>query len=299
MFGLNGGLYCAQSVPPPTLLDFFTGILMTAVISTPVWYYLRNRLQTYYPQTDEMEDEDSSEEDDDAADDDDANNANDANKEDYSMHYMTEFVLLDKRPLTEDDLEHLQKKMVTETTDFGDIIMTYHRPTEAFWYYTDHLKEVSYTLLEAVARKFMVENNCGGLSPSAKHNCGGLSPSAKHNCGGLSPPASPIKAEDSLLSVAQEGLAGGQNPFAKFKKYNTGSNSANANSANANSANANSNSANANSANANSANHFRYKGKLYEHADLQMKKSQEDAVASVPTMTYAAFKQLMEEKKSN
>ena len=250
-----GGLYCATpSVPPPTLLDFFTGILMTAVISTPVWYYLRNRLQTYYPQTDE--EEDSSDNDD-----------NDANKEeDYSMHYMTEFVLLDKRPLTEDDLEHLQKKMVTETTDFGDIIMTYHRPTEAFWYYTDHLKEVSYTLLEAVARKFMVEHNCGGLSPT------------------VSPTVSPIKAEDSLLSATQEGLAGGQNPFAKFKKYNTGSNSANANS---------------NSANSNNANHFRYKGKLYEHADLQMKKNQEDAVDAVPTMTYAAFKQLMEEKKSN
>ena len=275
---LNTTLYMQDAYSPPrTLYDFFSGLLCFAIITAPFWYGFRQQLLRYSCK-DEEESSNSDEEDD---------SSEEEDKDDYSMNYMTEFVLLADRALTNEDLELLNDKSVKETIDFGDVILTYNRDTESFWYYTDHLKEVSYILLEAIARKFVIEHDCKRLY-----------------LGGGKPPGPPL--EENLSTVSEEkaeksqevdsnikgGVQGGAAPFAKFKKYNTGSKT--------------SSSTGNKSAITNfktgidvieQPNHFRYKGKLYEYEEGLKATERALSDAAVPTMTYAAFKQLLEDKK--
>jgi hypothetical protein len=183
--------------------------------------------------------------------------------EDYSMNYMTEYELLADRPLTNEDLLALQEKSVKETTDFGDIIMMYNAKTETFWYYTDQLREVSYTLLEAIARKFVVEHNCKRLYLGGRSTVGCASPTPPYKGS-----VSSTRSVDPL-------------PFAKFKQYNNGKG-------------ANSNFSTGVDV-VEQTNHFRYKGKLYDYEDIL--KTNEKKMNEVPTMTYAAFKELMDTAK--
>jgi hypothetical protein len=180
---------------------------------------------------------------------------------------MTEYELLADRPLTGEDILDLQEKSVKETTDFGDIIMMYNGKTETFWYYTDQLREVSYTLLEAIARKFVVEHNCKRLY------LGGRSPAGCAN--------EVITTPVEKTEQNKETVKGGCTPFAKFKQYNNGK-GANANFSTGVNV-------------VEQTNHFRYKGKLYDYEDTL--KTNEKKMNEIPTMTYAAFKELMESAK--
>jgi len=244
--------YADPYVPYSTLADFFTGILMTLIISGPFWYGLRKNLMYYANQNNESLEESEGE-----------GEGETEEGEDYSMNYMTEYELLADRPLTGEDIMELQEKSVKETTDFGDIIMMYNGKTESFWYYTDQLKEVSYTLLEAIARKFVVEHNCKRLYLV------GLRPAG---CASPTPPNT-----DSVSSTG--GCA--PSPFAKFKQYNNGK-GANANFSTGVNV-------------VEQTNHFRYKGKIYDYEDAL--KTTALKANEVPTMTYAAFKELMETAK--
>ena len=285
--GPFGGLNCGFNAPNNTLLDFFTGIVMTVVISTPIWYFL-NKKMSYYYQENEALLEDSSDEDDEDLDEGD----------DYSMHYMTELVLLADRVLTNEDLDQLHNRSVKETSDFGDVILTYNRETESFWYYTDHLKEVSYTLLEAIARKFVIEHDCkrlylrGSAPPATQAH---TPPSGDDTTikSGIAERVDSTHQVDVIDNVQRGALGGGTpHPFAKFKKYNTGSTS---------SSNTGNKSANTNFSTGinviEQTNHFRYKGKLYEYEDSLKATERALSEAAVPTMTYAAFKQLLDDKK--
>ena len=241
--------------PHSTLADFFTGILMTLIISGPFWYGLRKNLMYYALQNESLQNDESVE---------DSEEEDSEEGEDYSMNYMTEYELLADRPLISEDILALQEKSVKETTDFGDIIMIYNGKTETFWYYTDQLREVSYTLLEAIARKFVVEHNCKRLY------LGGRSTVYKDN-------TTPVgKTEQDTETVK-----GSCNPFAKFKQYNNGK-GANANFSTGVNV-------------VEQTNHFRYKGKLYDYEDAL--KTTEKKMNEVPTMTYAAFKELVESAK--
>jgi hypothetical protein len=228
--------------------NFLSTLFSFIVVTSPLWYGFRNRLLSIFKTHGNSSDSDTEEEEE----------GDDTG--DYSMHYMTEYELLEDRELTESDIAQLQDKTVTETTDFGDIVMMYNQNTESFWYYTDHLKEVSYSLLEAVARKYVVEYKCKRL-----YKC-----SASTN----------KPSTDTDISETQQEESAAPSPFAKFKKYNTGK-----------------------AATLNfttgvdvveQTNHFRYKGKLYE---LKTNVTQDDSTSSVPSMTYAKFKELLEESK--
>ena len=282
----NTTLYMQDAyTPPTTLFDFFTGLLSFAIITAPFWYGFRQQLLRYLYKDEEDEEDDSSEEDD---------------KDDYSMNYMTEFVLLADRALTNEDMELLNNKSVKETTDFGDVILTYNRDTESFWYYTDHLKEVSYMLLEAIARKFVIEHDCkrlylGGGAPHTPLPGNDITIKT-----GIAERADSTHQVDVIDNVQRgalggstpPGVVGGATPYAKFKKYNTGSKTS-------------SNTGNKSAiTNFNTGidvieqpNHFRYKGKLYEYEEGLKATERALSDAAVPTMTYAAFKQLLEDKK--
>ncbi len=274
----------ASAILAKPLYDFFSTLFCTVVVTAPFWYGIRQRLMHYYKKLrggegERQEGGDSSL----------SSSEGESDKgEDYSMNYRTEYELLEDRALGSEDLDQLHSKTVKETTDFGDIIMTYHGPTESFWYYTDHLKEVSYVLLEAVARKFMVEHNCrrlGGQAPPTKQ---ALQPPIESNTTPINS-ANTIESEiKSATSLSDEGALGGggdhPHPYAKFKKYNTSKTSSSILPLSTV------------EGVVERTNHFRYKGKLLEY---EATRAQESDNTLIPSMTYAEFKQLMAEKKEN
>jgi len=84
----------------------------------------------------------------------------DAPKEEimYERKYLTELEQLEERVLTDTDLNELKNKIVRENTPDGEIIMYYNNNTKSYFYYTD-IRNVSYKILDAVARCYAVTYN--------------------------------------------------------------------------------------------------------------------------------------------
>jgi hypothetical protein len=186
--------------------------------------------------------------------------------EDYCNNYQDEFAALSPRKLSEEELKQLNTKFVREqVAEEVEVIMTFDKATETFWYYTDKLKEVSYPILETVARKFAIENDC------------------KIVC--LQEQAEQTQAEQTQAEQTPVEQTPGEEPtqapsvFAKFKSYNAGKGS---------------------TPNFTSVvevieqmNHFRYRGKIVDYEERAKEKVEE------PTLDYASYKKLLEEKKEN
>ena len=178
-------------------------------------------------------------------------------EDDYCNNYQDEFDDLSFRKLSDEELTQLNTKIVREqVAEEVEVIMTFDKATETFWYYTDKLKEVSYPILETVARKFAIENDCKIICLQE-----------------------PEQEEQALAE--QQAPAEQQVPsvFAKFKSYNAGKGSA---------------------PNFTSVvkvieqmNHFRYRGKIVDYEQRQTPKVEE------PTLDYASYKKILEEKKEN
>ena len=204
------------------------------------------------------------------------NISDDSDEEEKEEKYMEEFKALAD---VEINFNELEKKMVRETvcsTDENiksfDIILTYDKETETFWYYTDILKEVSYDILETVARKFVIEHNCKRLyvqkaeeKEESEEACGAQPPYGGEACeaGGAVPPSI----------------------FAKFKKYNNGTRGIGG-------------LPNFSKEIVEQTNHFRYKGKLYNYEEALKKMAAEEKNIN-PDLDYAAYKLLMQMKKEN
>jgi hypothetical protein len=253
-----------------SLSEFFSGFLCTLILSSPLLIGFRNELVRYKNQRKE-DDEDEEEEEKDIND-----------EEDLSTRYVEEFEALANNELSDNDLSNLQYKIVREPTAKGDIIMTYHKPTEAFWYYTDNLKEVSYNTLEAVARKFVIENNCKHiylLSPEARAKAQQQAQALE----GQAQSSEPV-VEEATFTTTTPAVEAPQEKsvFAKFKKYNSGSKNATTNFS-------------SNVKVIEQTNHFRYKGKLYDYEESSKETQKKD---NIPTMSYADFKRLLENKQN-
>lgn len=67
-----------------------------------------------------------------------------------------------KGELTEDFVNNLSLKTVTETTPRGDVIMYYSSKLNTFVYHSN-TKEIPYKYLETVARKYVIEYKCKSL----------------------------------------------------------------------------------------------------------------------------------------
>lgn len=207
----------------------------------------------------------------------------DEDEEEKEEKYMEEFKALTDLEI---NFSELKNKMVRETIDREivnstdeniksfDIILTYDKETETFWYYTDILKEVSYDILETVARKFAIEHNCKRLyvqkaeekdeSKESEEACGAQPP---YGGEGAEPPVEPPSV------------------FAKFKKYNNGTRGIGGLPI-------------LNKEIVEPTNHFRYKGKLYNYEEVLKKKTGEEKNIN-PELDYAAYKLLMQAKKEN
>ena len=187
--------------------------------------------------------------------------------------------LLD-RELTEEELSQLQFKIVREPTPGGEIIMTYHRETESFWYYAEHLKDVHYSMLETVARKFVIEYDCKRIYMQTA----------------LQEEVEPTTLADKAVehnavehkAVEHKAVEPEQTKpiFAKFKKYNSGGKGANPNFKSVLKV-------------IEQTNHFRYKGKLQDYANLIKERAEKEKAKASPILDYAAYRELLMAKKEN
>ena len=76
----------------------------------------------------------------------------------YERKYLTELEQLEERVLSDTELNELKNKIVRENTPDGEIIMFYNNNTKSYFYYTD-IRNVSYKILDAVARCYAVTYN--------------------------------------------------------------------------------------------------------------------------------------------
>jgi len=209
-------------------------------------------------------------------------------EEDYCTRYYEEFQALATRVLTDDELLNLNTKIVREyVAEKVEVILTYDKNTETFWYYTDKLKDVSYDMLETVARKFAIENDCKAIclaSTEAQSEAEEApSEAAPSEAAPSEAATSPEGTGTSEAATSPEGTgtseAAPASVFAKFKSYNTGFKGAPPNFTSVVKV-------------VEQMNHFRYKGKLSDYDATTKKKIEE------PTLDYQAFKKLSEENKT-
>lgn len=237
----------------------FYSLLSSFLLVMPFWAGIVHIIRRYDIENDGNEDE---------------SDQDDEEEKEEDEKYMEELKALPLRELNETDFTELQTKIVRETLEDSDnksfdIVMTYNKDNETFWYYTDNLKEVSYDTLETVARKFVIEHDCKKLYIQK---------------------AEPVVAAEEetqcITNITQEGGrgAGGEPPtksvFAKFKKYNTGTKGG--------LPNFNNDTTNE------QTNHFRYKGKLYHYEETL--KGKENEHISNTLLDYAAYKLMIQDK---
>jgi hypothetical protein len=245
---------------------FSTGLIMGVSLVEIFLYKMRMRERREKGEGDSDSDSESSGDEDEGE--------GEEEEEKYIERYCDEFDALPVRELSVEELQSLNTKIVREqvTTDV-EVILTFDKTTDTFWYYTDQLKKVSYPILETVARKFMLEHDCKILRLQ-----GGEQQVAR----GL-PQASLPQA-----SRPHQSSPGGETPqevppsvFAKFKKYNTGGKGSTPNFTSVVKV-------------VEQMNHFRYRGKIYDYeATQKLSEKKEEAI-----LDYASYKILCEKKKN-
>jgi hypothetical protein len=231
---------------------FFSLLSMTLLVGGSIFefvlYHARGKgyHKDQYEESDEEEEEEDEEE---------------REKEDkkYTNRYYTEFEALETRELSETELSALNTKIVREqVAENVEVILTFDKDTDTFWYYTNHLKEVSYDILETVARKFAIEYDCKKvcLLPSA---------AADH--------VVPVKPATTPKQVS------GTSIFAKFKNYNTGGKGSTPNF-------------NSGIKVVEQRNHFRFRGKLADYEEIQKKIITSVREKEEVMLDYASYKTL-------
>jgi len=179
--------------------------------------------------------------------------------EEYCNNYLEEFEALPLHELSETELKDLNTKFVREfVAENVEVILTFDKNTETFWYYTDKLKNVSYDQLETVARKFAIEHNCKMICLQT-------------------PTAEPVT--EPVTEPTAEPIIEPPSVFAKFKNYNTGGKGASSNFTSVVKV-------------VEQMNHFRYRGKLCDYVETQ--KLAEKSEESI--LDYASYKKLIEKK---
>jgi hypothetical protein len=197
----------------------------------------------------------------------------------YCDTYTEAFEALPVRDLSEDELASLNTKIVREeVADEVEVILTYDKTTETFWYYTDKLKEISYDILETVAQKFAIEHDCKAIFLQVLPEPSALG-AASLGAAALEPASLGASLEPACEVVTQHKV---EKPsvFAKFKDYNTGGKGSVPNFTSVIKV-------------IEQMNHFRYRGKICDYeATLKAEKKSEEK-----TIDYASYKKLLETHK--
>jgi len=156
----------------------------------------------FFEDSDSEKDSDSEEEDDD--------------QEEYDHLYYDELDNLEDRVLEKEDLEKLENVVVREKTPNGEVIMTYNHKSESFGYYCDD-KNVKYMVLDTVARKFTIDNNCKSVCVNYKAEF------EKAKVAILADQVTSTKTVDPPISDVEPPVVK-KSIYAKFKNYNSNTN---------------------------------------------------------------------------
>ena len=126
--------------------------------------------------------------------------------EDYERSYYSEFEGLEEKDHGEDFLKGLENQWTIENTPYGEVIMSYKADHEAFWYYAER-RNVPYRTLDAVARRFAIDNDCKSVCVNYKEEFEKGKDAVKEAN------RRPTPREGSHRSDKKK-------PFATFKSYN-------------------------------------------------------------------------------
>ena len=199
----------------------------------------------------------------------------------YTDKYYNEYKDLKERELDEVDFLTLNTQYVKEETPGGHVVMSYDKDTDCFCYYTDNLKEITYDILETVARKFVVDNDCKIIYSICKKAAGGTAAGAEVAAEVATEVAAEVAADADDEAQKQKPTS----VFAKFKKYNTGGKGSVPNFKAAIDV-------------VEQTNHFRFKGKIYDYEEIVKRNEAARNVTETSTLDYAAYKkQLLEKNK--
>ena len=100
------------------------------------------------------EDEDSG----DGSDDEDEDSGDGSDDEVYERKYIKELESIEDVLVTKEELDNM-KKIIETTPNYGDVLMIFNSDFEYFKYYCNS-KDIPHKILETVARKYCIENNC-------------------------------------------------------------------------------------------------------------------------------------------
>lgn len=169
----------------------------------------------------EKEKDSDAEEDDDA--DDEGEKKEEEEEEDYDNLYYDELDKLEERVLQKEDLEKLGKVVVREKTPKGEVIMTYNSNTGSFEYFCDD-KTIKYMVLDTVARKFTIDNNCKSIciNYKAEFEKARVAIMAEQVTETVTVSANANTEEkEKQPDVVQEPAPVKRSIYARFKNYNT------------------------------------------------------------------------------
>ena len=217
----------------------------------------------------------------------DANESSDEEEpETYCHKYEEAFDALSLRDISVEELLQLNTKIVREeVAPKVEVIMTFDKVTETFWYYTDQLKEVSYDILETVAQKFAIEHDCKAIYLQAEAAPSEVVAEAPSEVASEAAVAeAPSEAAEAAPEAAPEAKAAPvkSSIFAKFKDYNTGGKGSTPNFTSVLQV-------------IEQMNHFRYRGKICDYEATL--KSEEKKKTVEPQLDYATYKKLLEKKE--
>jgi hypothetical protein len=155
-------------------------------------------------------------------DDDDQEDAAEDEKEEveYDHLYYDELDKLEDRVLEKEDLEKLEKVIVREKTPNGEVIMTYNHNTESFCYYCDD-KNIKYMVLDAVARKFTIDNNCKSICVNYKAEFEKAKVAIMADQVTTTASTSSTTTDESETTTTTPPPVVKRSIYAKFKNYNT------------------------------------------------------------------------------
>lgn len=135
----------------------------------------------------------------------------------YERGYLKELENLEDRELSQEELESLRIECLREDTPSGEVIMTYHSDTESFHYWTD--RTIPFKTLDAVARKYSVENNCKAVCVNYKKEW------ERAKAAAIAKKEADEKAREDAKNAEdkdEDKTEETKSVYAKFKSYNGG-----------------------------------------------------------------------------
>lgn len=180
----------------------------------------------------------------------------------YREKYHDEFEDMEERDMSVDEIKGLSEKYLEEETPKGVVKMCYDNESECFKYWCED-KSISYMILDAVAQKYAIENDCKAICIDYKEEFyKAIDRVNKHN---KEKEEKKKKENEDDKKEDEDDDKNKRNVFAKFKSYNT------VNKKQV------SDDKEKQSIQVDKCNKFRYKGKLSEFDEMKVNKKKEES----------------------